>query len=84
MLSRISQRSTQAGNGDVQAVVEVNEHIVAPKPPALVIACDHLSRVLQEGSKYLERLMAEANPVTTFAENARGQVDLEAVEADDL
>jgi hypothetical protein len=81
-LGRIAQRRSQAGNCDVQAVVEVDEHVIGPKLPAKCIAANHLPWLLEQRCEYLKRLIAEANLVSTLSDLACIEVNLEAVEAD--
>lgn len=79
-----AQRRAQTCNSDIQAIVKVNEHVLAPKPLPQLITRDELSGMLQQRGKHLKGLVAKSDPNSTLAKFAEREIGLEAIEADNV
>jgi hypothetical protein len=77
---RIAQCHPDACNGYVQAIVEVNENVIAPNTPSQLIAGDDLPGVLEQSGEHLKGLFAEPNPPASLAKMSCGKIDFEAIE----
>ena len=78
---RIAERAPELAHGGVQAVVEVNKHILGPQSRAEHLAGDQLSRVIEKEREDAERLRLKAKPEPVFAQIAALQIDFEVAEA---
>ncbi len=83
MFGGIAKDFAQIGNNCVQVVFEINENIISPQPVSQVFTGDNRPWAFQQRSQNLERLFAELDLHSAFAELAGIEVNLEAIEADD-
>jgi hypothetical protein len=61
VIGGIAERVAQPGDGGVEHVVEIDEHVARPQPPAQFLARDHLARPLEQCEEHRERLVAQAH-----------------------
>jgi hypothetical protein len=56
-LGRIPQGASELGDADVQAVFDIDEHVVRPQGFSQLVARDELTRALDEQREDLKRLV---------------------------
>ena len=78
--SLVAKRETQAANGRVQAVFEIDEGALGPKAAAQLVAPDDIALRLNQRREDAERLFLETNADAALAQLARSEVHLEGTE----
>src|SRR5512140_1759866 len=68
MLGSIAQRLPQTRHDRIQVVFEVDEYVAVPETIAEFFASDDLSRMFEQRTQHLERLLAQRNTVSAFAQ----------------
>ena len=61
MIGIVAERSAQALDGGVQAVLEVDKGAVRPETMTQLVARDDFTRALEHETKNLERLILKAH-----------------------
>ena len=79
--SEIAQRLANFVHRRIQAVIEIDESIGGPDFFAQVVARDHLTGILQQGSENLKRLFLKPYASAVFAQLSGGQVDFKNAKA---
>ena len=82
-IGRIAQRLAQPADRRVQAVLEVDEDLVAPQPPTQRVPRDDFAGPLEQRREHLERLFAQVDANAALAQLPQRQIDFEAFEAHD-
>ena len=77
MIRIVAQRRTQAFDGGVQAVLEIDEGALWPETMAELVAGDDVARALEHETKNLERLILKAHSSRTLAQLTRTAIELE-------
>ncbi len=83
-LGRVAQRLSQPGDDDVEVVIEIHEHFVAPEALAQFLARNHATGMLKQRDQHLKRLVTQLEFHPMLTELTRVQVNFEAVEADNV
>jgi hypothetical protein len=80
-VGRISQRVAQPLDGSVQAVLEVDERVVAPEATPEILAGDDLAGRLEQRDEDGEWLILQCDTYATLPQVARDGIQLEGPEA---
>ena len=71
------QHLAELANGDVEAVIEVDESVGGPDYPPQLVACHHLAGVFQQGIQDQERLILELQAAPALEDLPAAQVERE-------
>src|SRR6266849_888652 len=74
-ISGIVQRLTQAVDGVVQTVIEINERVVRPEHLAEFIARDHVSGMFQQHRQNLKRLILQPDSSAVLEEFSCAEIN---------
>lgn len=74
MLGRIMESQTQSRHRSIQQIVEIDEDIFGPEPPAQFLPRDQFARMFQQRGENRKRLLAKLDFYSALAEDACLQV----------
>ena len=73
-IGRVPERIAQPANCGIQAVLEIDERVFAPKSLSQILARDQVAGMLQQRFENLKRLFGKTDPDTRLPQLARAQV----------
>ena len=77
MIGIVAERRTQAFDGGVQAVLEIDEGALWPETMAELVAGDDVARAIEHETKNLERLILKTHSSRALAQFTRTANQLE-------
>ena len=76
----VIEREPQPPHGRIQAMLEIDICPTWPEAPAELLTADHLTRTLQKGRQYAQRLLLQPDAKSLLAELAGAEVDFKGAE----
>ena len=78
----VAQCVAKALDGGVETVVEIDKGVGGPESGAELLACDELTRILQQDRQDLEGLILKLDLLAVFAQFGGGKISLKNAKAD--
>lgn len=83
-IRQIAQRVAKFLHRFIQAMIEINEHILRPQPLAKLLARNYFSRALQQHRQQLNRLLRQPDSCPALAKLTRSHIEFKKTEAEDV